>query len=187
MSRIGNQPVKLPSEVTVTKKTADSILVKGPKGDLLLRLPEGISISQKGEDIALTRKGDHRFIRGAHGAFRAHLKNAVIGVTDGWKKELEMHGVGFRANLSGSDLVLSVGFSHPVTIKPPNGITFAVSEGKIIVSGADRNVVGQSAAKIRAIKPPEPYKGKGIRYSGEYVRKKAGKAKAVGGAPGATK
>lgn len=186
MSRIGNQPVSVPSGVTVIQK-AGLVAVKGPKGQLLLGVPRDISIRQNGEDLVVTRKGDNRFVRGTHGAFRAIVANAVVGVTSGWTKTLEMHGVGFRASVAGSDLELSVGFSHTVTIKPPVGITFAVSEGKIIVSGIDRHMVGQMAANIRKIKPPEPYKGKGIKYVGERIRKKAGKAKAVGTTPGATK
>jgi len=186
MSRIGNQPVNVPSDVRATLKPG-SVVVKGPKGELTLGIPASISVSQKGEDLIVSRKGDHRFIRGTHGAFRAHLENAIVGVTRGWTKTLELSGVGFRANLSGSDLILTVGFSHPVTIKPAGGISFAVSEGKIVVSGINRHVVGQAASDIRAVKPPEPYKGKGIKYAGEHIRKKAGKAKAVGGAPGATK
>ena len=186
MSRIGNQPVKLPQGVTM-KRTPGAVVVTGPKGELSLHVPSGISVSQKGEDLVVSRSGDHRFVRGAHGALRAHLENAVVGVTRGWTKTLEMHGVGFRASVAGSDLELSVGFSHPVTVKPPPGITLAAGEGKIIVSGIDRQMVGAIAATIREIKPPEPYKGKGIRYTGERIRKKAGKAKAVGTAPGATK
>lgn len=186
MSRIGNQPVNVPASVTVTQ-TGRSIVVKGPKGELTLGIPSAIAVTKKGEDLVISRKGDDRFIRGTHGAFRAHIKNAIVGVTNGWSKQLELSGVGFRASVSGSDLELSVGFSHPVTIKPPSGITFATGEGKIIVMGIDRQMVGTTAAKIREIKPPEPYKGKGIKYIGEHVRKKAGKAKAVGGAPGVIK
>ncbi|KKU80810.1 50S ribosomal protein L6 [Candidatus Gottesmanbacteria bacterium RIFCSPHIGHO2_01_FULL_46_14] len=184
MSRIGNQPVSVPSGVTV-HQTPGSLVVKGPRGELTLNVPDGISVSHKGEVLVVARKGDHRFLRGAHGAFRAHAQNAITGVNNGWSKTLELSGVGFRASLSGSDLVLTVGFSHPVTIKPPAGITFTMNEGKIVASGIDRHTVGQIAADIRSVKPPEPYKGKGIKYVGEHVRKKAGKAKAVGGAPGA--
>lgn len=186
MSRIGNQPVSVLSGVTVTQK-AGLVAVIGPKGELALRVPNGITVAQNGTNLVVGRKGDNRFARGTHGAFRAIVANAVVGVTSGWTKTLEMHGVGFRASVAGSDLVLTVGFSHPVTVKSPAGITFAVSEGKIIVSGIDRHMVGQMAANIRQIKPPEPYKGKGIRYVGERIRKKAGKAKAVGATSGATK
>lgn len=186
MSRIGNQPVNVPPGVTVTQRVG-LVTVKGPKGQLSLPVPRGISVRQNGEDLAVTRKGDNRFVRGTHGAFRAIVANAVVGVTRGWTKTLEMHGVGFRASVAGSDLELSVGFSHPVTVKPPPGITLTASEGKIIVSGIDRHMVGIMAAHIREIKPPEPYKGKGIKYVGERIRKKAGKAKAVGIAVGGAK
>ncbi|MBI4062580.1 50S ribosomal protein L6 [Candidatus Gottesmanbacteria bacterium] len=186
MSRIGNQPVSIPSGVTVTQK-AGSVAVIGPKGQLTLGVPRGVSVRQKGEDLVITRKGDSRVARASHGAFRAIVANAVVGVTNGWTKTLEMHGVGFRASVAGSDLKLSVGFSHPVTVTPPVGITLTTSEGNIVVSGIDRHMVGQMAANIRKIKPPEPYKGKGIKYVGERIRKKAGKAKAVGTSPGATK
>lgn len=186
MSRIGNQPVSVPSGVTVTQK-AGLVAVIGPKGELALRVPNGITVAQNGENVVVTRKGDNRFARGVHGTFRAIVANAVVGVTRGWTKTLEMHGVGFRASVAGSDLVLSVGFSHPVIVKPPAGITLTAGEGKIVVSGIDRHMVGQMAANIRKIKPPEPYKGKGIKYVGERIRKKAGKAKAVGVTPGATK
>lgn len=186
MSRIGNQPVHVPAGVTVSQK-AGTVAVKGPKGQLSLRLPHDVSVRQSGDDLIVTRKGDNRTAAAAHGAFRATLANAIVGVTSGWIKTLEMHGVGFRANVTGSDLILTVGFSHPVTIKPPPGITLAAGEGKIMVSGIDRHMVGQIAANIRKIKPPEPYKGKGIKYAGERIRKKAGKAKAVGTTPGATK
>ncbi|MEK7065702.1 MAG: 50S ribosomal protein L6 [Patescibacteria group bacterium] len=186
MSRIGNQPVNVLTGVTVSQP-AGLVAVIGPKGQLLLRVPHGITVTQNGENLVVTRKGDSRFVAGAHGAFRAIVANAIVGVTSGWTKTLEMHGVGFRASVSGSDLVLTVGFSHPVIIKPPSGITLTAGEGKIIVSGIDRHMVGQMAATIREIKPPEPYKGKGIKYVGERIRKKAGKAKAVGATPGATK
>jgi len=183
MSRIGNQPVSLPTGVTA-QSDSGLFVVKGPKGEIRLPIPVNISIANEGDDLIIKRKGNHRAVRSTHGAFRAHAQNAIVGVTEGWTKTLEMHGVGFRASVSGSDLVLTVGFSHPVTITPPNGIAFELKDGKIVVSGIDRHKVGQIASDIRAVKPPEPYKGKGIRYEGERIRKKAGKAKAVGGAPG---
>lgn len=186
MSRIGNQPVNVPTGVMVSQR-AGLVVVKGPKGELTLRIPRGIKAVKEGDDLIVTRKGDDRFVRGAHGAFRAHVANAMTGVMNGWSKQLELSGVGFRAAVTGSDLVLTVGFSHPVTVKPPAGITFATSEGKIMVSGIDRHLVGQTAATIRAVKPPEPYKGKGIKYVGERIRKKAGKAKAAGVTPGGAK
>lgn len=186
MSRIGNQPVQVPAGVTVDE-AAGRLTIKGSKGELTLHMPKKIKLTREGDSIVLTREGSSRFTRGAHGSLRATLANALTGVTKGWTKQLELSGVGYRAAVSGSDLVLSVGFSHQVTIKPPVGITFTINEGKIVVSGNDRHIVGQVAADIRSVKPPEPYKGKGIKYVGERIRKKAGKAKAVGGAPGATK
>jgi large subunit ribosomal protein L6 len=148
-------------------------MVKGPKGDLSVPLPDGIGLKQEGGNIILgAQDGSSAAL---HGLARATIANAVSGVSIGWSKSLELVGVGFRANLVGANLQLSVGFSHPVVITPPPGITFAVVEGKIVVSGVDRHLVGQTAANIRAVKKPEPYKGKGIRYEGEQVRRKAGK------------
>lgn len=185
MSRIGNTPVTIPKDVTVSL-AAQSVGLKGPKGELTVVLPDGIKVAHEGEQLVASRMRNDKKIKSLHGTVVALMKNAVIGVTKGWTKQLELSGVGYRAALTGTDLTLAVGFSHPVTITPPSGITFAVTEGKILVSGIDKYVVGQVAATIRAVKPPEPYKGKGVRYSGEHIRKKAGKsAKAVGGAPGA--
>lgn len=182
MSRIGNQPIEVPSGVTVSI-TEEAILVKGTKGELSVVLPREISISQEGNALMVKRQGDAGAL---HGLVRATVANAVAGVSTGWSKTLELVGVGYRAALTGSNLTLSVGFSHPVTIIPPSGIVFTIVDGKIVVSGNDRHLVGQIAANVRGVKPPEPYKGKGIKYSGEYIRKKAGKAaKAIGGAPGA--
>lgn len=182
MSRIGQLPIDVPKEVTVTL-AKDKILVKGAKGELQVVLPPGISVQMEGDKVVVKRKGDEGKKRAIHGLIRALIQNHIIGVSKGWQKTLEMVGVGYRAAMSGVDLTLSVGFSHPVIVKPPAGIQFAVTEGKIVVSGYDRQAVGQAAADIRKIRKPEPYKGKGIRYSGEVIRKKAGKAaKAVGGA-----
>lgn len=164
---------------------AGAFLVTGPKGELRIDIPPGITVSQENMHLTIARKGNDKPMRALHGFVRSELKNAVIGVTAGWSKTLELSGVGFRATNNGENLVLTVGFSHPVTIVPPKGITLNVVEGKIVVSGVSRQMVGQVAAKIRAVKKPEPYKGKGIKYQGERIRKKAGKAaKAIGGAPG---
>ncbi len=182
MSRIGNAPVIVPKEVTITL-TATSVVVKGPKGELTVTIPQGITVSHEGETLVAARSRNDKKIKSLHGTVAAHLKNAIIGVTKGWTKQLELSGVGYRSALSGTNLTLTVGFSHPVVISPPNGVTFTINEGKILVSGIDKYLVGQVSASIRGVKPPEPYKGKGIRYVGEYIRKKAGKsAKAVGGA-----
>lgn len=185
MSRIGNSPVQVPKGVIV-EITGSNAVVKGPKGELTIPVPVGITVSSNGETFTATRMRNDSRTRANHGTTVALVKGAIIGVTSGWTKKLELSGVGYRAELVGTDLKLTVGFSHPIIITPPTGIAFAVAEGKIVVSGIDKYLVGQIAANIRAVKPPEPYKGKGIKYVGEHIRKKAGKsAKAVGGAPGA--
>jgi large subunit ribosomal protein L6 len=184
MSRIGNAIITVPKEAVLTQ-TGDEILVKGTKGELRLHVPSGFSIKTEGDVIHIERMHNDKPSRAMHGFLRASINNAIIGVTKGWTRVLELAGVGYRANVSGANLVLSVGFSHQVTITPPQGIVFSVAENKITIAGIDRQVVGQIAAKVREVKKPEPYKGKGIKYEGEHIRKKAGKAKAVGGAPGA--
>lgn len=184
MSRIGNAPVTVPKDATVTVSDG-SVVVKGAKGELRLVIPVKIKVSVDESIVTVSRIHNDKPSRALHGFVRASIANMVEGVTKGWTKVLELSGVGYRANLNGVNLVLSVGFSHQVTFAPPTGITFAVEEGKIAITGIDKQAVGQIAATIREIKKPEPYKGKGIKYAGEHVRKKAGKAKAVGGAPGA--
>jgi large subunit ribosomal protein L6 len=184
MSRIGNAPITIAKEATVSTE-GNIVVAKGPKGELRMVVPHGIAISIADGIATVERKHNDKPTRALHGAIRANLSNMVEGVTRGWTRVLELSGVGYRASLSGVNLVLSVGFSHTVTIEPPAGITFAATEGKITISGIDKQQVGQIAAKIREVKKPEPYKGKGIKYQGEHIRKKAGKAKAVGGAPGA--
>ncbi len=185
MSRIGNAIINIPSGVSV-ETGQGRVAIKGPKGELSLVIPHGIAVSANELGIVVTRDHDDTETRALHGFVRAKLASDVTGVTQGWSKSLELSGVGYRASLSGSHLVLTIGFSHPVTVTPPSGITFATSEGKITVSGIDKQLVGQVAASIRELKKPEPYKGKGIKYVGEYIRKKAGKAaKAIGGTPGA--
>lgn len=185
MSRIGKSPVIVPKDVTLTL-SADTVSVKGPKGELIVMIPSGIGIKQEGDVVTAERLRNDRTARAAHGTVVALLKNAVTGVTKGWSKQLELSGVGYRAALSGVNVSLNVGFSHPVVVAPPAGITFSVADTKITVSGIDKYLVGQTAATIRGVRPPEPYKGKGIKYTGEHIRRKAGKsAKAVGGAPGA--
>ncbi|KKU83159.1 50S ribosomal protein L6 [Candidatus Gottesmanbacteria bacterium RIFCSPLOWO2_01_FULL_49_10] len=185
MSRIGNAPVKIPESVTVTRE-GNAVVIKGTKGELRIALPEGVAVNVDHEVVTVSRAHEDRPTRALHGLVRAEIANAIVGVKEGWTKTLELSGVGFRATMQGTHLVLTVGFSHPVTVIPPQGIAFAVTEGKIIVSGINKQEVGQVASKVREVKKPEPYKGKGIKYAGEYIRKKAGKsAKAVGGAPGA--
>lgn len=162
------------------------MVVNGPKGEAKLGIPPKIKVSQKDNQILVHSDSGEKPVQALHGFVRATLNNDITGVTTGWTKTLELSGVGYRAAIEGVNLVLTVGFSHPVKIVPPPGITFLVNEGKIVVSGTNRQVVGQTAATIRAVKKPEPYKGKGIKYKGEIIRKKAGKAaKAIGGAPGA--
>lgn len=185
MSRIGNAIITIPSEVSVTVE-ASRVVIRGPKGSLEYIIPSAITVASQGNEIVVTRSSETKAAKALHGFVRAQLANHIIGVSKGWTKTLELSGVGYRASLVGTNLVLTVGFSHPVTIIPPQGITFALSEGKIVVSGVDKHLVGQVAATIRATKKPEPYKGKGIKYEGEHIRKKAGKAaKAIGSAPGA--
>ncbi|MFQ5522427.1 MAG: 50S ribosomal protein L6 [Acidimicrobiia bacterium] len=176
MSRVGKMPVTVPSGVEVTID-GSRVAVKGPKGELSRTFPERISFVMESEAITVSRPDDSRQSKALHGLSRALLHNMVVGVSEGYTKELEIQGVGYRAALKGSNIELQVGFSHPVTVAPPEGVTFEVPEPtKIKVSGIDKELVGQVAASIRKVRPPEPYKGKGIRYSGEYVRRKAGKA-----------
>lgn len=185
MSRIGNTLVLVPKDVAVTI-VGSRVVYKGPKGELAIVVPEGIVVTYENETIGTKRMRNDLDTKANHGTTVACMKNAIIGVTTGWTKQLELSGVGYRAELIGTDLKLAVGFSHPVVVTPPPGIAFSIIEGKIQVAGIDKYLVGQVAANIRAVKPPEPYKGKGIKYVGEHIRKKAGKsAKAVGGAPGA--
>lgn len=181
MSRIGNAPIEIPKDATITLD-GRHIVVKGAKGELSFTVPLGVDVIHKEHELLVSRKRNDTTSRALHGFVRAHIANLVEGVTKGWTKTLELSGVGYRAAMSGVNLVLNVGFSHQVTLTPPPGIAFAITEGKIVVSGIDKQQVGQTAADVRAVKTPEPYKGKGIKYQGERVRRKAGKsAKAVGG------
>jgi len=176
MSRIGNSPIDVPSGVEVTIK-GGHVEVKGSRGTLERTFDERINITLDEGVIALSRVDDERESRALHGLSRALIANMIEGVTNGYRKELQAVGVGYRAALSGSHLELQLGFSHPVGVDAPDGVTFEVPEPtKIIVSGIDKQLVGQVAADIRKIRPPEPYKGKGIRYVDEHVRRKAGKA-----------
>lgn len=176
MSRIGKSPIDLPDGVEV-KVSGDVVTVKGPKGSLSQTIQPSISVDVEDRTLTVSRESDERQVRALHGLTRSLIYNMVVGVTDGYSKELTAVGVGYRASLKGNQLELQVGFSHPVSIEAPDGITFDVPEPtKIIVSGIDKQKVGQVAANVRAVRPPEPYKGKGIRYSDEQVRRKAGKA-----------
>jgi len=177
MSRIGRSPIPVPSGVTVTMD-GDSVTVTGPQGSLARRLPAGISITQDGDVLVVSRLDDERRQRSLHGLTRSLVANMVTGVTQGFSKELEIVGVGYRANAKGPGaLDLALGFSHSVPVDAPEGITFDVpSPTRIVVKGIDKEKVGQVAADIRKIRKPEPYKGKGVRYAGERVLRKAGKA-----------
>lgn len=176
MSRVGMNPVSLPSGVEV-KVDGSNVVVKGSKGELTRSFNERIGFEIDNGTVTVIRPDDTRESRALHGLSRALLNNMVLGVSEGFKKELEIQGVGYRAALKGSDLELQVGFSHSVFVDAPEGITFEVPEPtKVIISGIDKELVGQVAANVRGVRPPEPYKGKGIRYVGEYVRRKAGKA-----------
>ncbi|MEM6837400.1 MAG: 50S ribosomal protein L6 [Cyanobacteria bacterium P01_C01_bin.120] len=176
MSRIGKKPVPVPAKVTVTIDGL-SVTVKGPKGELSRVLPEGVTVAQEGDTIVVAPEDDSRRSRERHGLCRTLVANMVEGVTNGYQKRLEIQGVGYRAQVQGQNLNMSLGFSHPVVFEPPAGVQFAVeSNTNVIISGVDKEVVGNIAAKIRAARPPEPYKGKGVRYAGEYIRRKAGKA-----------
>ena len=181
MSRIGRMPIPIPEGVQVDIKNSH-VTVKGPKGVLSRSFNPDIKISIQDGKIVVTRPTDNRQHRALHGLTRALLANMVTGVTEGYRKELEIRGVGYRAEMRGQNLVLHVGFSHPVEMTPPEGITFGIEgRGKIIVvEGIDKELVGEIAARVRRVRPPEPYKGKGIRYVGEYVRQKAGKAGKIG-------
>ena len=177
MSRVGKKPVVIPDGVTVSIEQGNLVTVKGPKGELRQQLHPDMLLRQEDGCIRVERPSDSRFHRSLHGLTRTLLANMIDGVTRGFEKQLEIHGVGYRAFDRGGKLELQLGFSHPVIYEPPQGVKIVVEgQNRIIVQGIDKQLVGQVAAEIRAIKPPEPYKQKGIRYAGEYVRKKAGKA-----------
>src|SRR3954469_9976692 len=175
MSRIGKRPIELPAGVTVTLDPG-RVTVHGPKGELRQEVPVRMQIAQDEGVITVTRPTERGEDRSLHGLTRTLVANMVEGVTAGFEKRLEIQGVGYRAALAGTDLELQVGYSHPVKIKPRQGIEFEVPvPTEVIVRGIDKQLVGQTAAEIRKVRPPEPYKGKGIRYQGEYVRRKVGK------------
>lgn len=176
MSRVGKQPIPVPAGVDV-KIEGQTVTVKGPKGELSYELPEAVRASLEDGKILVVRRDDQRESRALHGLSRSLVANLVGGVTEGYSRTLELHGTGYRAGKSGRNLVLQVGFSHPVEIDPPQGIEVEVPNATtVVVKGVDKQMVGQMAANIRAVRPPEPYLGKGIRYAGEIIRRKEGKA-----------
>jgi large subunit ribosomal protein L6 len=175
MSRIGKRPITVPAKVQVTIN-GSNVHVKGPKGELSRDLPANIILTQEGEILTVSPRDDSRSSRQLHGLFRTLVANMVEGVSTGFQRRLEIQGVGYRAALQGSNLVLNMGYSHQVQIPPPEGVQFVVENNtNVVVTGYDKEIVGNTAARIRAVRPPEPYKGKGIRYAGEVVRRKAGK------------
>lgn len=189
MSRIGKKPITLPQGVEVIRENG-SVTVKGAKGSLSQALPPQVDLQVKEGTIEVSRTDDSREARAQHGLIRTLIANMVEGVTNGYVRQLDISGVGYRAQLTGTDLTLALGFSHPVIVKPREGITFEVGQDTntrspfIKVIGIDKQMVGQQAAEIRSLKKPEPYKGKGIRYQGEVVRRKAGKSGKAGGKGG---
>jgi large subunit ribosomal protein L6 len=183
MSRIGRKPITLPKGVSVTVGEQNLVTVKGPKGQLSQRLHPDMKLNQDNGTLLVERPSDEKLHRSLHGLSRTLVYNMIVGVTDGWQRGLEINGVGYRAQLEGKTLVLQLGFSHPVRLEPPTDVTYVVGERKaandplpLFVRGIDKQVVGEEAARIRGLRPPEPYKGKGIRYLEEKIRRKAGKA-----------
>jgi len=177
MSRIGRNPITVPSSVTVSV-ASDVVTVKGPNGTMTRHIPDGISLAQEGDTLVVDRRNDETTFKSLHGLTRTLVANMVTGVTDGWSRELEIIGVGYRAAAGGTGVLdLQLGFSHPVKFTAPDGVTFEVpTPTRVIIKGADKEIVGQVAANIRKLRKPEPYKGKGVRYLGERVVRKAGKA-----------
>nr|BDA98307.1 ribosomal protein L6 [Rhodomonas sp. NIES-1006] len=176
MARLGKIPVKIPNKVQVNVKDS-CVTIKGPKGELSLNVADKVLVDSTEDKLVIKPTSDSKDADKMHGTYRKLLSNMVEGVSTGFQKKLELQGVGFRSQVQGKSLILNVGYSHQVTIESPPGITLAVENNtNIIVSGVDKQLVGQVAANIKAVRPPEPYKGKGIRYEGEYVRRKVGKA-----------
>ena len=177
MSRIGRLPVAIPAGVTVEVAENNVVTVKGPKGTLTKELPVEMEIKVEGEEVIVTRPNDLKKMKSLHGLTRTLIYNMVVGVTEGFKKNLEVNGVGYRVQMQGNKLVMNLGFSHQVTMEAPEGIKVECpSANAIVISGADKQMVGQFAAQVREKRPPEPYKGKGIKYAEEHIRRKEGKA-----------
>ncbi len=183
MSRIGRRIITVPAKVEVILRDGNLVRVKGPQGQLERQLHPEMRLVQEGSEIRVERPTDSKFHRSLHGLTRTLLFNMVVGVSEGWERRLEINGVGYRATLEGKALVLQLGFSHPIRMDPPEHVTYVVGDRKsasdplpILIRGIDKEVVGQQAAKIRGLRPPEPYKGKGVKYVEERIRRKAGKA-----------
>ena len=188
MSRIGRAPISVPPKVQVTWTDSNYVTVKGPKGELSYQVDPALTLKLEDGTLTVTRPSESKQHKAIHGLYRSLVNNMVEGVTKGYTKQLEIHGVGYRAAKVGENLVIQVGYSHPVEVQPPSGISFTVDgidpatkATKLSVSGIDKQLVGEVAAQIRRVRKPEPYKGKGIRYTGEAIRRKAGKAGKVGG------
>jgi len=180
VSRIGKKPVVIPKGITVTVKDG-SVNVKGPKGELVRTIHPQLAVEVKGQEVLLTRPNEEKRVRALHGLWRALIQNMVSGVSEGYTRKLEIVGVGYRAEMKGTKLNLNVGYSHPILFGPPEGVKIETpTQTTITISGIDKQLVGLVAAKIRSFRVPEPYKGKGIKYEGEYIRRKAGKAAATG-------
>ena len=188
MSRIGRAPISVPPKVQVSWSDGNLVSVKGPRGELSCQIDPALSLKLEDGTLSVSRPSDSKEHKAKHGLYRSLVNNMVVGVTNGYTKQLEIHGVGYRASKVGENLVVQVGYSHPVEVQPPQGISFtidgidpATKATKISIIGIDKQLVGEIAATIRRIRKPEPYKGKGIRYAGETIRRKAGKAGKVGG------
>jgi large subunit ribosomal protein L6 len=188
MSRIGRAPMTIPANVQVNWTDGNLVTVKGPKGELSQQVDPALDLKLENGSLTVSRPSDSKEHRSKHGLYRTLINNMVVGVSTGFTKQLEIHGVGYRASKVGNNLVVIVGYSHPVEVQPPAGVSFSVDgvdaatkATKISVSGIDKQLVGQIAAEIHSIRKPEPYKGKGVRYAGEKIRRKAGKAGKVGG------
>jgi large subunit ribosomal protein L6 len=182
VSRIGRKPVTVVSGVTVRLDNG-SVSVKGPKGELSAAVHRNIAVDVKDKTVEVRRASDRKEDKALHGLWRALIQNMVLGVSQGFMRKLELVGVGYRAEMKGKTLQLLLGFSHPILFQPPEGVKIETpSQTNITISGVDKEIVGMVAAKIRSFRPPEPYKGKGVKYEGEYIRRKAGKAAAAGGA-----
>ncbi|MBN2574664.1 MAG: 50S ribosomal protein L6 [Deltaproteobacteria bacterium] len=181
MSRVGRKPVVLPKGVSLSQKPGQ-FSVKGPKGELSKPMPGGVALKVEGDKVVVTRVDDSRENRAKHGLVRAHLANMVKGVSEGWTRELEINGVGYRAEVTGDSVTLALGFSHPIVFPLPKSVTAKVEKNRLTLVSPDKDVLGQVSAKLRELRPPEPYKGKGIKYVEEVIKRKVGKAAATGAA-----